>query len=82
VTLPGKYTKRAISYENEPKQVKHREERNQARRETGNVKGDVAHKVALANKGSNAKSNRHVESVAKNRGWRAGRKGYSVPNEK
>lgn len=81
MTEPGKYTKRAISYENEPAQVKHREARNKARREAGHVKGDIAHKVALANKGTNTKSNLHVESIAKNRGWRKGQKGYKVPNE-
>lgn len=45
------------------------------------VKGkDVAHKRALANGGSNADSNIGLSDVASNRGWRAGRKGYSVPN--
>lgn len=83
---PRDYRK-ATLYEEQPAQVKHREERNRARAALAKTRskplsGDVGHKKPLAGGGSNAPSNVHVESVAKNRGWRKGRHGYSVPTEK
>ena len=75
------------AYEDTPTQVKHREERNQARRHAvkkfgeAAVKGkDVGHKKALANGGSNSDSNTELQSETSNRGWRRHRRGYSVPN--
>lgn len=72
----------------EPVQVKRREENNAARAKLmkeGRVKKgdgkDVAHKVALANGGGNAPGNLKAESVKKNRGWRRGEDGYSVPKD-
>lgn len=77
----------ATRYENQPQQVKNREARNKARRELESegrlAKGDhkdAGHKTALANKGSTKESNVKPQSIASNRGWRKGRKGYSVPN--
>lgn len=80
------YTKATI-YENSPQQIKNREARNTARRHAEqagkNIGGkDVAHVVALDNRGSAADANTRVESVAKNRSWRKGRRGYSVPVDK
>ena len=70
-----------------PTQVRNREARNKARLELekeGRVrKGDnkdVGHLRALDNKGATSESNVKVQTVASNRGWRRGRKGYSVPN--
>jgi hypothetical protein len=83
---PRDYTN-ATRYEEDPAQVKHREERNKARRELEKEgrarKGDgkdVGHKQALANGGSNNISNVKMQSVKSNRGWRRHRPGYSVPN--
>jgi hypothetical protein len=76
-------------YEDTPVQVKHRTERNQARRAVEKASGkklpsdrDVAHIKPLAGGGSNTSANTKVESVAKNRSWRAGQKGYKVPIDK
>lgn len=78
--------KKEARYEDTPAQVKHREERNQARHDAEKAgkktQGeDVAHIVALANRGSPADSNTRVESIAKNRSWRKGQKGYRVPKD-
>ena len=74
-------------YEDTPTQVKHREERNAARRHEikklgkAAVEGhDVGHKKALSNGGGNSPSNTELQSVTSNRGWRRGRHGYSVPD--
>jgi hypothetical protein len=72
--------------EDTPAQVKHREERNKARAEATkrlghSPKGDVAHIKPLDRGGRNISSNERVESVARNRGWRKGMKGYYVPDD-
>jgi hypothetical protein len=87
MTKPGKYTPRALSYEESPAQVKNREARNKARADaekTGkSIAGkDIAHIVALKNRGSKSDANTRPESIAQNRGWRKGQRGYRVPNEK
>jgi hypothetical protein len=41
---------------------------------------DIAHKRALDNAGANTPGNVAVQDDSKNRAWRKGRKGYSVPN--
>jgi hypothetical protein len=79
--------KKEDRYENTPEQVKHREERNLLRahmaKKVGHpLHGDVAHINPLASGGSNSLTNARVESIKKNRSWRAGRKGYSVPIDK
>jgi hypothetical protein len=78
--------KKEDKYEDTPAQVEHRMARNRLRaqmtKKLGHAPaGDVAHINALDNHGSNSLSNAKVESVAKNRSWRAGRKGYSVPRD-
>ena len=85
MSKPRDYTN-ATKYEETPTQVKHREERNRARREETKKlghppKGDVAHIKPMATGGKTAPGNIKVESVNKNRSWRAGRKGYSVPRD-
>jgi hypothetical protein len=87
LTRPGKYGKADERYEDSPTQVKHREERNLARSHVAKasgkkLSGDVAHFNPLSGGGSNTRSNVHVETVAKNRGWRKGESGYKVPTEK
>lgn len=75
------------AYNARPEEVAKRVQNNAARREAiregvarvGDGK-DIAHKRALENGGTNAKSNLEVQSRSENRGWRKGRKGYSVPN--
>lgn len=74
--------------EDTPAEVKHREERNKARayetRRLGAaaVKGkDIAHIKPEAKGGHTTPGNIRVESVAKNRSWRAGRRGYDVPRD-
>jgi hypothetical protein len=67
-------------------EVKHREERNLARaHETKRLghkpAGDVAHITPLKGGGSSSPSNLRVETVARNRGWRGGQKGYKVPKD-
>lgn len=81
------YKHEYAEYQGRPEQIKHREERNQARRaeeKAGKaVAGkDVAHIKPLAGGGSNASSNERVESAAKNRSWRRGMTGYRVPVDK
>ena len=77
--------RREAAYEDTPQQVRHREERNAARRqfEAGGKKlphgVDIAHIKPLAGGGANTRSNERVEAVAKNRSWRKGQKGYKVP---
>ena len=73
-------------YENTPEQVKHREERNLLRAHTAKrlghaPAGDVAHIKPLDGGGANSLGNSRVESVAKNRSWRKGQKGYHVPKD-
>lgn len=76
-------------YNARPENIKKRVENNAARREAikdgkvhvGDGK-DIAHKRALENGGGNAPSNLKVQDAGDNRGWRKGRKGYSVPNVK
>ena len=89
MTRPGHYGPRDEKYEDSPKQVKHREERNLAHRQfkkaspkalSGNR--DVAHIKPLAGDGPNTRANERIETVAKNRGWRKGESGYKVPTEK
>lgn len=75
------------AYQGKPEQIKHRAERNEARRaeakKLGHAPvGDVAHIKPLAGGGANVLRNEKVESVAKNRSWRAGMKGYKVPVDK
>jgi hypothetical protein len=86
---PGKrnYAHEYAEYQGTPTQIKHREERNKIRAEEkkklGHAPvGDVAHKVSLKGGGANTLANAKVESVAKNRSWRAGEKGYKVPVDK
>ena len=85
MTKPGQYTPRALSYENQPDQIKNREARNAARRHDEaagkQVKGkDVAHVKALANHGARTDANTKLDTITHNRGWRKGQKGYKVPN--
>ncbi len=82
------YSDYDLKYQARPEQVKNRVARNAARREAikqGTVrKGDakdVAHTHALINGGGNHKGNVKVQDASDNRGWRKGRKGYSVPNK-
>jgi hypothetical protein len=87
MTKPGKYTPEAVAYEDQPKQVKHREERNVARhrleKASGKaLSGDVGHIRSLKQGGSNAPGNVHVETVKKNRGWRKGESSLKVPTER
>ena len=74
-------------YQGTPLQIKHRSERNEARRaETKKLGhapvGDVAHIKPLVGGGANVLRNEKVESVAKNRSWRKGQRGYRVPEDK
>ncbi len=74
-------------YENTPEQVQHRMARNrlhaQMERKLGhNITGDVAHIKPLDGGGTNSLGNSRVETVAKNRSWRKGQKGYHVPIDK
>lgn len=79
--------KKEAQFENTPTRIKQREERNEARRaETKALghapKGDVAHIKPLVGGGANTLKNEKVESAAKNRSWRKGQRGYSVPEDK
>ena len=72
-------------YQGKPDQIKKRSQRNKARRmmQKAGLVGigdgkDVAHKKAIDNGGTNSRSNLTVQSPSKNRGWRKGKKGYSV----
>jgi hypothetical protein len=69
-------------YEDTPKQVLNREARNRASYKLGKPGKDVAHVKPLSGGGTNAPKNLRVESVAKNRGWRGGQRGYKVPVDK
>ena len=78
--------KKEARYEDSPEQVKHREERNQARaietKKLGHAPvGDVAHIRPEARGGHTTPSNIRVETVKKNRSWRGGQKGYHVPDD-
>jgi hypothetical protein len=78
--------KKEEHYEDSPAQVKHREERNLLRAHTAkrlghNPAGDVAHIKPLDREGRNTLGNSRVESVAKNRSWRKGQRGYHVPDD-
>ena len=78
--------KKEAQYENSPEQIKHREERNALRaQETKKLGhkpvGDVAHIAPLDSGGSNKLTNARIESIKKNRSWRAGQKGYKVPRD-
>lgn len=80
------YKHEYAEYQGRPDQIKHREERNKARAEAtkrlGHApKGDVAHIKPLAGGGSNTSGNERVETVAKNRSWRSGQRGYHVPKD-
>ena len=85
MTLPGKYSKKDERYEDKPINVKHREERNLARRQfkEAGAKGlpgdDIAHIKPLSGGGANTRANERLETVARNRGWRKGESGYTVP---
>jgi hypothetical protein len=79
--------KKEDRYEDSPAQIKHREERNLLRAHTAaklghDPVGDVAHIKPLAGGGINSLGNSRVESIAKNRSWRKGQKGYHVPIDK
>lgn len=79
--------KKEDRYEDSAAQIKHREERNLLRAhmaaKVGHpLAGDVAHIVPLAGGGINSLGNARVESVHKNRSWRAGQKKYHVPIDK
>jgi hypothetical protein len=81
------YKHEYAEYQGRPEQIKHRAERNQARRDEAKKlghapKGDVAHIRPLAGGGPNALGNERVESAAKNRSWRRGQRGYNVPVDK
>lgn len=74
------YKKEYAEYQGRPEQIKHRAERNKARREmeqAGRVhKGDgmeVDHRNPIRNGGSNAPSNWRVVTRARNRGWADGK---------
>jgi hypothetical protein len=78
------YKHEYATYQGKPEQIKHRAERNMARRELEKAgrahKGDgkdVGHKKSLRNGGSNRLSNVRVQSVASNRGWRRGKSSYN-----
>ena len=43
---------------------------------------DLAHKVAADSGGKTVKSNLKVEAASKNRDWRKGQRGYTVPIDK
>jgi hypothetical protein len=78
--------KKEDRYEDTPAQIKHREERNLLRAHTAkklghNPVGDVAHIKPLNSGGSNSLTNSRVESIKKNRSWRAGQHGYKVPRD-
>jgi hypothetical protein len=81
------YKHEYAEYQGTPTQIKHRAERNQARRdETKKLghapQGDVAHVKPLDGGGANTLRNEKVESIAKNRSWRKGQRGYKVPLDK
>lgn len=74
------YKKEYAEYQGRPEQIKHRAERNKARREMekeGKVhKGDgmeVDHRNPIRDGGSNLPSNWRVVTRARNRGWADGK---------
>ena len=78
------YKHEYAAYQGKPEQIKHRAERNAARREMEKKglahKGDgkdVGHKKSLRDGGSNKPSNTKMQSVASNRGWRRGKSSYN-----
>ena len=78
------YKKEYQTYQGKPEQIKHRAERNKARREMEKKglarKGDgkdVGHKKSLRDGGSNAPSNWKMQTVESNRGWRKGKHSYN-----
>jgi len=79
--------KKEDRYEDTPAQIRNREERNLLRAhmaaKAGHpLVGDVAHIVPLAGGGANTLGNARLESVHKNRSWRAGQKKYKVHIDK
>jgi len=80
------YKHEYAEYQGKPEQIKHRAERNELRREETKKlghppTGDVAHIAPLERGGKNTLQNAKVESIKKNRSWRAGQKGYKVPRD-
>ena len=76
-------------YNAQPEQKSYRAELGRARyaaMKAGKVhEGDgkaIAHKVAHDNGGKATASNTKVQDANENKGWRKGRRGYSVPNVK
>jgi hypothetical protein len=75
-------------YNNTPKQVAVQTKRKAAQRAAiksgaspiGDGK-DVAHKTALDNGGGNTPGNTSVQAPGRNRAWRKGMKGYTVPDK-
>ena len=75
------YRREYDTYHAKPEQIKKRAMRNAAHdaaeKAAGHkISGDVDHKTPLRKGGSNSKSNTKVTSVAANRSWRKGKKGY------
>lgn len=77
------YKKEYRDYHSSPEQKKKRAMRNAARRKAeaeGKVsKGDgkdIDHKKPVRKGGTNENGNTRVQTVAKNRAWRKGKKGY------
>ena len=80
------YKHEYAEYQGRPDQIKHRAERNEARRAEAKKLGhppvgDVAHITPLKSRGANTLANEKVESAAKNRSWRKGQRGYTVPKD-
>ena len=76
------------SYQGKPEQIKNRGERNKAHALLEKASGkniprsrDVAHITPLDGGGTNTRANERIETVAKNRSWRKGQKGYHVPKD-
>ena len=75
------YRREYDTYHAKPEQIKKRAMRNAAHaaveKASGKaISGDVDHTRPLRKGGSNSKSNLKVTSVATNRAWRKGKKGY------
>lgn len=73
---PEQIRKMDRGYNHTPRNIKRRDERNQARRLMTHELGasavagkDVNHIVMVKNGGTNARSNLNIESQHKNRGW-------------
>ena len=77
-----------LAYNQTPKQKAAQVERRRAERAAardgsspiGDGK-DIAHIVAADNGGKLTKKNSKLEAAAKNRAWRKGQKGYTVPKD-